>query len=44
MSTSGVVITTQDEAVNPITPRKYNSLNGNYVFDLHDVFRNVSLV
>jgi hypothetical protein len=40
--------TTKNEAVNPLTPRKYTVLNGNFVFDLPDfdlqnVFRNVSL-
>ena len=40
MSTSGVVILyTQDEAVNPQTPRKYTVLNGNSVSDLRDVFQ-----
>jgi len=30
--------TIQDEAVDPLIPRKYNILNGNFVFDLCDVF------
>jgi hypothetical protein len=25
-----------DEDVNPLTPRKYTIVNGNFVFDLHD--------
>jgi len=30
-------------SVNPITPRKYNVLSGNYVFDLCNFFRNITL-
>jgi hypothetical protein len=37
---SSIVIhcTVWDEVVNPLTPRKYTVLNGNFVFDGHDVF------
>ena len=40
--------TIKNEAVNPLTPRKYAVLNGNFVFnlpdlDLQNVFRDVSL-
>jgi hypothetical protein len=35
--------TIQDEAVNPLTPRKCTDLNGNFVFDLQDFFRNIIL-
>jgi hypothetical protein len=31
--------TTWDKVVNPLTPRKYNVLNGDFVFDLCDVFQ-----
>ena len=30
--------TIYNEAVNPLNPRKYNVLNGNFVFHLHDDF------
>ena len=35
--------TIYNEAVNPLTPRKYTVLNGNFVFDLCDIFRNSTL-
>ena len=38
MSASG-----KDE-VSPLTPGKYTVLNGNFVLDLCDIFRNVTLV
>jgi hypothetical protein len=31
--------TKQDEVVNPLTSKKYNVFNRNYVFDMHDVFQ-----
>ena len=31
--------TTMDEAVNPLTTRKYTVLNGNFGFDLRDAFQ-----
>ena len=34
----------QNEDVNPLTSRKYAVLNGNFVFDLHDFFTDVTLV
>ena len=39
MSTSG-----KDEVVIPLTSRKYTVLNGNFVLDLCDSFRNITLV
>jgi len=35
--------TIQDEAGTPLTPRKYNILNGNFGFNLCDFYRNVTL-
>lgn len=32
------------EEVSPITPRKYTILNGNFVFNLNDFFRNGGLL
>jgi len=31
--------TTQDEVINPVTPRKYTVLNENFVFDLRKIFQ-----
>lgn len=31
------------EALNPLTPRKYTVLKGNFVFDLCDFLRNITL-
>jgi hypothetical protein len=39
MSTSDIVIYYIHEVVIPPTPRKYNVLNGNFVFDLCDIFQ-----
>jgi len=39
MSINNIVITRKDEVVNPLTPIKYTVLNGNFVFDLRDVFQ-----
>jgi hypothetical protein len=39
MSTSGIVIRYIGWGVNLLTPRKYAVLNGNFVFDLHNVFQ-----
>jgi len=38
----------QDEAVNPLIPKKYMVLNGKFVFNLHDFdicefFKNITL-
>jgi len=43
MATSGIV-TMQDEVVKPLSPRKYSVLNEEFVFDMHDIFRDVTLV
>jgi hypothetical protein len=43
MATSGIV-TMQDEVVKPLTPRKYSVLNGKFVFDMYDVFGDITLV
>jgi hypothetical protein len=42
ISTSGIV-TLQDEVVIPLAHGKCIVLNGKFVFDLHDFFRNVTL-
>jgi len=28
-----------DEIINPLVPSKYIVLNGNFVFDMHDIFK-----
>jgi hypothetical protein len=39
MSISNIVITLKDEVVNSLNPSKYPVLNGNFVFDLRDLFQ-----
>jgi hypothetical protein len=43
MSTSGIVIHYIAQGCQSPNPRKYTVLNGNFVFDLRDFFRNVTL-
>jgi len=39
MSTSGIVIHFITKAINPLTLRRYTVLNGNFVFDLRNVYQ-----
>ena len=39
MTISDIVITLKNEAVNSLTPRKYTVLNGNFLFNLREVFQ-----
>jgi hypothetical protein len=42
MPTSGRVIHHENEVSIPLTPSKYTVLNGNFVFDLRDVFQELN--